>query len=185
MTNKPQTEKTAKRSKVGTGNGKAMPTAKLERSRLPIKASDTVILGRDETYRVELVYAYGPVSLYRELGDKLFGPGVVPTDSAKGFFTFGPLNGTHDVMVGLVWVNNSYKLEETLPVCIHEIVHVSQDILRYAQVEDRCGEAQAYIVERECARVLEQLYRMPVMKANTPKIAKLLGVPVTTKKSHR
>jgi hypothetical protein len=59
-------------------------------------------------------------------------------------------------------MNNDTPLIDTLPTCIHEIVHMSQDILDVAGVKDSSGEVQAYIVERESARIMKEMYGIAI-----------------------
>jgi hypothetical protein len=60
----------------------------------------------------------------------------------------------------VVWINNKYKLEKTIPTCMHEITHIAQNIISYTCIDDKSGELEAYIVARECNRVLNKLYNI-------------------------
>ena len=148
-------------------------------------ADQKVLYWYDETFSVGIVYAYGPLSLYRDLVARLYPEEMRDTDrektwkeTAKGYCTFGPCRNPNAIpgeesepvaSVGLIWLNNDIPLLETLPVCVHEITHLTQDVLHLARVEDSSGEVQAYMAEREFAKVMEQLYGMKVPR-NVKKI---------------
>lgn len=148
-------------------------------------AGQKVLYWYDETFSVGIVYAYGPLSLYRDLVARLYPEEMRDEDhektwkeTAKGYCTFGPCRNPDSApgedlppvaSVGLIWLNNCSPLLETLPVCVHEITHLTQDVLHLARVEDSSGEVQAYMAEREFAKVMEQLYGMKVPR-NVKKI---------------
>ena len=133
-----------------------------------------LVLGFDNTFNVPIVYAYSNFESYQALYASLFGSDNLP-DPAKGYCTTGRGRGKiSDYNVVLVWVNNMIKLELTLPIMIHEIVHLATSILDMAGVEDKSGEAMAYIAERETRRVLSELYHLPVEKEPTNRVTEVI-----------
>ena len=125
------------------------------------------ICGFDPTFNVALVYAYGSFEAYSALETKLFST-PEKSVSARSCCSFGIGARDIDTMVGLAWVNSKKcKFEHSLPAFLHETVHLSQAILDFAGVKDASGELQAYTVERECERLLRELYnqKLPTVKA--------------------
>ena len=124
-------------------------------------SSLAVLIAYDPMYKATLVYAYGPFSLYQGLSSGLFERKEKSIGPATALCTFGGLKTQFgEGAAGLVWVNNDVPLKTTIASFIHEITHLSQDILRHADVEDSHGEAQAYFVEHESARVLKEFFGM-------------------------
>lgn len=124
-------------------------------------SSLAVLIAYDPMYKATLVYAYGPFSLYQGLSSGLFERKEKSIGPATALCTFGGLKDQFgEGAAGLVWVNNDVPLKTTIASFIHEITHLSQDILRHADVEDSYGEAQAYFVEHESARVLKEFFGM-------------------------
>ena len=124
-------------------------------------SSLAVLIAYDPMYKATLVYAYGPFSLYQGLSSRLFERKEKSIGPATALCTFGGLKQQFgEGAAGLVWVNNDVPLKMTIASFIHEITHLSQDILRHADVEDSHGEAQAYFVEHESARVLKEFFGM-------------------------
>lgn len=121
-----------------------------------------IVYATEPTFSVLMVYAYGDFQTYRELSGRLFRNPSPSKFTANGLAAFG--SGVEEIgqSVSLIWVNNSQPLETTLPVFVHEIVHLSQDILDHAGVKDESGELQAYTVERECKRVMREFFGMAI-----------------------
>lgn len=121
-----------------------------------------IVYATEPTFSVLMVYAYGDFQTYRELSGRLFRNPRPSKFTANGLAAFG--SGVEEIgqSVSLIWVNNSQPLETTLPVFVHEIVHLSQDILDHAGVKDESGELQAYTVERECKRVMREFFGMAI-----------------------
>ena len=121
-----------------------------------------IVYATEPTFSVLMVYAYGDFQSYRELSERLFRNPRPSEFTANGFAAFGC--GVEEIgqSVFLIWVNNDQPLENTLPVFVHEIVHLSQDILDHAGVKDESGELQAYTVERECKRVMREFFGMAI-----------------------
>ncbi len=121
-----------------------------------------IVYATEPTFSVLMVYAYGDFQSYRELAGRLFRNPRPSEFTANGFAAFGC--GVEEIgqVVSLIWVNNDQPLENTLPVFVHEIVHLSQDILDHAGVKDESGELQAYTVERECKRVMREFFGMAI-----------------------
>ena len=121
-----------------------------------------IVYATEPTFSVLMVYAYGDFQSYRELAGKLFRNPRPSEFTANGFAAFGC--GVEEIgqFVSLIWVNNDQPLENTLPVFVHEIVHLSQDILDHAGIKDESGELQAYTVERECKRVMREFFGMAI-----------------------
>lgn len=121
-----------------------------------------IVYATEPTFSVLMVYAYGDFQTYRELSGRLFRNPRPSEFTANGLAAFG--SGVEEIgqSVSLIWVNNSQPLETTLPVFVHEIVHLSQDILDHAGVKDESGELQAYTIERECKRVMREFFGMAI-----------------------
>ena len=149
------------------------------------KADETpkVIWGKDPLFGAAVVYAYGSFETFKRLKDSLFDHPDEEAFSASGMCAFGLGVKSIGTMLCLVWANSElHKLENSLPVFMHEIVHLSQDILDWAGVKDSHGEAQAYLVERESERLMREMYNMPIPVEKTSNaigaiLAKTLGKP--------
>lgn len=125
-------------------------------------SSMKVHVGYDDTFRVAIVYAYGTFDDYKTLRKALYeekGHGERP---AKGLCSFGQAVKEIGHALSFVWVSNEEPLKDTLPTFVHEIVHMSQDIIKHVQVEDESGEVQAYMIERELAVVMKEMLGMDV-----------------------
>ena len=146
-----------------------------------------IVYATEPTFSVLMVYAYGDFQSYRELAGKLFRNPRPSEFTANGFAAFGC--GVEEIgqFVSLIWVNNDQPLENTLPVFVHEIVHLSQDILDHAGIKDESGELQAYMVERECKRVMREFFGMAIpeeddkaINAAKDAVGKILATPSST-----
>lgn len=129
------------------------------------KADETpkVIWGKEPMFGVAVVYAYGPFETFKRLKNLLFDHPEEEAFSASGLCTFGMGAESIGTMLCLVWANSEiHKLENSLPVFMHEIVHLSQGILDWAGVKDSHGETQAYLVGRETERLLREMFKMPI-----------------------
>lgn len=137
-----------------------------------------VLVAFDPLYHTILVYAYGPYSLWKELSAKLFKTEGKPMGPASALCAFGSAKeefGKH--VLSLVWVNKEVPLKLSAASWIHEIVHVSQDVLRHVGISDDSGEAQAYFVGREAARVLKAFLGLGSENNTVPAdLGKLCGV---------
>lgn len=135
-----------------------------------------LVYAQDPTFNVIMVYAYADFDTYRRLSKLLFRDPKPSDYPANGFAAFGPSVDSIDRSLCLVWVNNQQPLDETLPIFVHEIVHLSQDIMEHAGVQDRSGEVQAYTVEREVRRVMKELLGMKVPNISvTNKVEEILN----------
>lgn len=149
------------------------------------KADETpkVIWGKDPLFGAAVVYAYGSFETFKRLKNSLFDHPEEESFSASGLCAFGLGVESIGTMLCLVWANSElHKLENSLPVFMHEIVHLSQDILDWAGVKDSHGEAQAYLVERESERLMREMYNMPIPVEKTSNaigsiLAQTLGKP--------
>lgn len=131
-----------------------------------------LVYAQDPTFNVMMVYAYSNFQTYRKLSKLLFRNPKPSEYPANGFAAFGPSVDEIDRPMCLVWVNNSQPLDETLPVFVHEIVHLSQDIMEHAGVQDKSGEVQAYTVEREVIRIMKEMLGMKVSRTSATKKVK-------------
>lgn len=131
-----------------------------------------LVYAQDPTFNVMMVYAYSNFQTYRKLSKLLFRNPKPSEYPANGFAAFGPSVEEIDRPMCLVWVNNSQPLEDTLPVFVHEIVHLSQDIMEHAGVQDKSGEVQAYTVEREVIRIMKEMLGMKVSRTSATKKVK-------------
>lgn len=133
------------------------------------KGSDTrIVFGQDPTFMVPIVYAYADFDTYCRLSENLFVDSKHSEVPARGYSSFGS-GKVEGFNICLIWMNNNVPLLDTIPTCIHEIVHMSQDVLAHAGVKDASGEVQAYTVERESARVLKKLYGINMPAHNVTK----------------
>ena len=146
-----------------------------------------IVYATEPTFSVLMVYAYGDFQSYRELAGKLFRNPRPSEFTANGFAAFGCGVDEIGQFVSLIWVNNDQPLENTLPVFVHEIVHLSQDILDHAGIKDESGELQAYMVERECKRVMREFFGMAIpeeddkaINAAKDAVGKILATPSST-----
>lgn len=130
-----------------------------------------LVYAEDQTFGVMIVYAYSDFKTYRKLSNLLFKNPKPSEFPANGFAAFGPSIDEIDKMLCLVWVSNRQPLNETLPVFVHEISHLSQDMLDHAGVQDKSGEVQAYTIERETVRVMREMLGMKVSRS--PSIKKV------------
>lgn len=142
-----------------------------------------VIWGKDPLFGAAVVYVHGTFETFKRLKDSLFDHPDEEAFSASGMCAFGLGVESIGTMLCLVWANSElHKLENSLPVFMHEIVHLSQDILDWAGVKDSHGETQAYLVERESERLMREMYNMPIPAEKTSNaigaiLAKTLGKP--------
>ncbi len=159
---------TMKNKKRDTGRNKEKFPVKTKQEEISKPNGDEgiggakIVYATEPTFSVLMVYAYGDFQSYRELAGRLFLNPIPSEFTANGFAAFGC--GVEEIgqFVSLIWVNNDQPLENTLPVFVHEIVHLSQDILDHAGIKDESGELQAYTVERECKRVMREFFGMAI-----------------------
>lgn len=119
----------------------------------------------DDTYETALVYMYSSFADFIAIHKRLFKSTDVPKTEAAAYSSFGESKNKGPLC--LVWVNNSVEKPLTIPSMAHEISHAVDDILRHAGVDDKSGEARAYMVEREVRRVLEKFYGIACSRAIT------------------
>ena len=123
------------------------------------KSAETKIAyGYDSTFGMPFVYAYGDFEAYHSLAKALFSNPNPSECPARGYAAMGAGKGDVGHCVCIIWVNNEPPLKESLPTFVHEIVHLSQDIMAQAGADDRNGELQAYMVEREFMRVMREFF---------------------------
>lgn len=135
---------------------------------MDIRPNTKIFVSEDLTYHVPIVYCYGDVGTLNDLKGVLFKNSPPKSGIAKGYEVFGTASdAVGNLNMCLVWVNNEDPLMETMPGIVHEIVHASQEILKHACVEDSSGEAQAYLVERECCKVFREMYGMDIESRST------------------
>ncbi len=157
------------------------------------KSGETKIAyGYDTTFDIPFIYAYADFEAYKSLSKALFSNPHPSEYPAHGFAAIGSGKGDVGNCVCLIWVNNEIPLEESLPTFVHEIVHLSQDIMSQAGADDRNGELQAYMVEREFVRVMREFfgrelidYEGKAMKAMKDAVGGLFAAPSDTPVSPR
>lgn len=117
---------------------------------------EKMVVCKDSTFGTVIIYLYSDIDRFNEVRQKIFNSpeNVGP---ARGYCSFGSVDGN---AICVVWLNNKYKLEKTIPTCMHEITHIAQDIIAHTCIDDKSGELEAYIVARECNRVLNKLYNI-------------------------
>ncbi|MBP5542767.1 MAG: hypothetical protein ILM98_01720 [Kiritimatiellae bacterium] len=135
--------------------------------------------GYDETFLVPLVYSYSDFTSFQDLCGNILHNNEVPGEPARAYCTFEriktEIDGRCDAKIGLVWVNNSAPLQETLTVFIHGIVLVARDMLKDADVNDLNGEVIAYFVEKETKRIMSAFFNMPVPTNPKTRVMEELG----------
>ena len=120
-------------------------------------ASIDVDVDVDETYDVGIVRLYCPFVKFVDVAMKMYRPEDVPTVYARGYCIFGRTTDGKR-MVGTVWVDSDLSPDAAVPVLVHELSHLADDILKYAGVDDREGEARAYLMEREARKFRSRLH---------------------------
>lgn len=110
----------------------------------------------DCTFGSAIVYAYGTFEEYNGLRAILFGD-KSEIRGAYGYASHGFVRSI-PCPCTLVWVNSVIPREQSIPWFSHEISHLADFILEDAKMDDRSGEARAYIIERETKRILEKMF---------------------------
>ena len=117
-----------------------------------------VLIGNDNMFGIPVVYVYGPLELFKDIREKLFGPDKTEFCDAKGYCTFGRMTiGEEGTFVAVVWANWRYTPEQAMPIIVHELCHAADDIMEQACVKDGNGEAKAYFIETEFTFFLEKV----------------------------
>ena len=136
----------------------------------------SVIFGSEQLFNVTIIYVHGSFEAHEVIKRLVFAKPSEPV-LASGLCSFGMGVESIGTMVCLVWANSDgHKLEHSLPVFIHEIVHVSQYILDWAGVKDSSGEVQAHLVQRESERILREMLhiRLPSQESTTKAVESIL-----------
>ena len=134
-----------------------------------------VIIGNDNMFEIPVVYVYGPLELYTDIREKLFGPDKVEFGDAKGYCTFGRMTiGEEGACVAVVWANWRYTPEQAMPIIVHELSHAADDIMAHACIKDEGGEVKAYFIEAEFAYFLEKMYGIKMPRKPTELVKELL-----------
>ena len=135
-----------------------------------------VQVGPDNIFGSSLVYIYGPLELYKEIREKLYGAYDSNISEAKGYCSFGcQKRGDDHVIVGIVWVNWKTTKEQAMPTFVHELSHAVDDILEHAGVTDKNGEAKAYFIESEFSFLLEKIYGIKMPRPKSDLVRKSLN----------
>ena len=125
---------------------------------------DTRLLcSEDDTFHVLIVYAYASFETCKDLEAVLFKEPHSSNIPSAGLAVFGEaVDELGGGKICLVWMNNESPLMATLTTCVHELVHLSQFILKAAGIDDSSGETQAYTVGREADKVFRELYGIDI-----------------------
>lgn len=117
---------------------------------------EKMVVCKDSTFGTVIIYLYSDIDRFNEVRRKVFNSSE-DVGPARGYCSYGSIDGNSTCVV---WINNKYKLEKTIPTCMHEITHVAQNIISHTCIDDKSGEVEAYIIARECNRVLNKLYNI-------------------------
>lgn len=140
-----------------------------------------VLIGQDNVFETPIVYVYGPIDLYLEIRKRLYSQDEENLVEAKGYCSFGTLrSGDDSLVVGIVWANWKWGLQEAMPTFVHELSHAVDDIIEHAGVTDKSGESKAYFMESEFAFLLKRLYNMKMRKARTDLVKEALNGLIET-----
>lgn len=110
----------------------------------------------DDTFGTALVYAYGTFKEYNDLRCALFDD-VDKAPQAYGYCRHGVIKSIPCPCI-LVWTNSKMPKDQVIPTLMHEISHAVDFILEDAGMDDRSGEARAYLMQRESKRVLQNMF---------------------------
>lgn len=132
-----------------------------------------LLVAADATFGTALVYAYGTFAEYNALREKLFGD-TQKISNAYGYCSSGMLKPLHCPGI-LVWINSLAPRKQCFPILIHEISHLADFVLENARTDDRSGEARAYLMQREIARVFPAMFGIKChVPIDADKVKKLL-----------
>ena len=135
--------------------------------------------GYDETFLVPLVYTYSDFASFLNLCRNVLHNDELTAEPSIGYYVYEristKIDKRSDAKVGLVWVNNSTPLEESLSLFIRGIVLVARDLLKDSEVDDRNGEMIAYTVERETKRIMSEFFHLPVPDNPKTRLLEELG----------
>lgn len=120
-----------------------------------------ILVKHDQMYNFVIVYVYCDCETMRRIYGALYGDQDVG-ENAMALTTLGRYVRNKYVPVVTVWINSVQEKGESVPSMAHEISHAADMILEHARVEDRNGEARAYLVEREFRDILPALYGIDV-----------------------
>ena len=115
-----------------------------------------LLVAVDEVFGIALVYAYGTFAEFNALREKLF-KDTQKLLNAYGYCSTGTLKPLQCPGI-LVWLNSLSPRKQCFPILIHEISHLADFILENARTDDKSGEARAYLMQREIARVFPAMF---------------------------
>ena len=117
-----------------------------------------VLVCTDDTYDIGLVYLYCPFEKFSKIATRFYGDEYVPKTAAGAYCLFGVCS--MGKMAGMTWVNDSAEKIETIPVMMHELSHLADNVFSHVGIKDESGEAKAYWIEREVKRLVRRFYRL-------------------------
>lgn len=113
----------------------------------------------DDMYTTIVVYAYCGYDRLKEILQRLYGKAPSVTD-ACGYCFYGDYVGGY-AQAAVVWINSgAVAKKDAIPTLMHEISHLADYTLEGSKVEDKNGEARAYLVGRETRRALTRMFGM-------------------------
>ena len=111
----------------------------------------------DDLFEGAIVYAYCTFSEMKTLFGKIY-TREFEGEPAQAYSFYGPLRGGA-VSAGFVWVDSDRtRRVDAIPSFMHEICHLADNVIEGACVDDKKGEVRAYLVERECRRILNAFF---------------------------
>ena len=145
------------KKREGRASGRTVDIKALKESvALSMRDRGDFIVAVDDTFGVAMVYAYGTFKEYNELRERLF-EDTDKVRQAYGYCSHGVAKSV-PCPCTLVWANSKIPKEQAIPTIMHEISHAVDFILEDACIDDRSGEARAYLIQRESKRVLGGLF---------------------------
>lgn len=121
-----------------------------------LKAENNFLVAFDEVFGGVIVYAYCSKRDFCELYEKLYGERPAMKE-AHAYCFHGEAKEVR-AFVEFIWVNSIEERPGAIPVFMHEIVHLADNLISHAGVKDSAGELIAHLVERETRRVLRHFY---------------------------
>ena len=148
--------------------GKNEKTIEVKQTKTEIKMPKTPLTAKlakegnllavvDDLFEGAIFYAYCTFSEMKALSGKIYSQEFEGA-AAQAYSFYGPLRGSV-VSAGFVWVDSDRaRRVDAIPSFMHEICHLADNIIEGACVDDRKGEVRAYLVERECRRILNAFF---------------------------
>ena len=121
-----------------------------------------------EGFDTVVVYAFGSLKLYQALRKKLGQP-VTENREASGYCCFWQSQIGRNGFIAIVWVNDTYLKNrlDGLPSFVHEISHLADYVFNQTGIDNPSGEAKAYFMENEFAKVANKFFGMDLEPAIT------------------